>query len=112
MNNVSQSRFFCTECGNENIMVFRTRGHRREAGHLKKLYCIHCKKEVNHAEVSYKNSYSYDDFLEEFECGRFVDGNRIAIKDLKSCKVGGCRYNHDGKCWKANGKRICEEVVN
>lgn len=110
MSNISQSRFFCTECGNENITVFRARGHRRETGHLKKLYCIHCRKEVNHAEITNKNSYSYEDFLEEFECGRFVNGERIAIKDLKSCKKRDCRFNHNGKCWKANGTRICEEV--
>jgi hypothetical protein len=75
--NSSQSRFYCTECGKENIMVFRNRGHRREAGHLKKLYCPYCKTERNCAEVSDKNNYTYDVFLEEFKSGCFVNGERI-----------------------------------
>lgn len=104
--NYSESRFFCTNCGHENIIVFRKRGQRRGAGHLKKLYCIYCKKECNCAEVSYKNNYTYDNFNEEFKLGRFVDGERIAIKDLRSCKYN-CPYNKNGKCWNANNSYNC-----
>jgi hypothetical protein len=108
---ISESRFFCTECGKENIMVFRNRGNRRKTGHLKKLYCIYCKKECNCAEVSYKNSYTYETFKEEFECGRFVNGERVPIDKLKSCNNTDCYLNHNGKCWRANGIRPCEEVM-
>lgn len=75
--NAQQSRFFCTECGKENIMVFRSRGKRREAGHLKKLYCPYCKEERNCAEISYKNNYTYEKFLEEFNNHCFVNGERV-----------------------------------
>lgn len=78
--NSSQSRFFCTNCGNENIMVFRNRGRRRAAGHLKKLYCPYCKSEQNCAEISDKNDYTYEVFLEEFNNGCFVNGERIRKK--------------------------------
>lgn len=45
------SEFYCTECHNKGIPVFRTRGNQRPYQHLKKLYCIHCKKETNHTEI-------------------------------------------------------------
>lgn len=80
--NISQSRFFCTKCGREGIPIIRKQGKIREAGHLKKLYCIYCGEEVNHAEVREIGGYTYEDFKEEFEAGRFIDGAREEIKDL------------------------------
>ena len=44
------SRFFCTKCGREGLPVHRKKGQERKGGHLKKLYCIYCKEEVNHIE--------------------------------------------------------------
>lgn len=43
--------FRCTECGKEGIPISRDQGRQREMGHLKKLYCIYCKKETNHIET-------------------------------------------------------------
>jgi len=110
------SRFFCTYCGNEGIPVVRTAGQQREAGHLKKLYCLHCHKETNHAEVRPYGSYTVEDFQEEFELGRFVDGNKIPVADLLSCSKIDCMYNKDGKCWNSTetydcGHRIRKEVT-
>ena len=31
--NMSQSRFFCTECGNEGLPIMRPKGQMREPGH-------------------------------------------------------------------------------
>lgn len=100
------SRFFCTECGKEGLPVFRNNGQKRKGGHLKKLYCPHCRKELNFVEI--KDSYTIDDFKEEFKLGRFVDGNRTEVKDLKSCKRK-CPFNKDGKCWNSNETEKCEE---
>ena len=48
---IEKSKFFCTQCGNEGIPIIRKKSHLRKKGHLKKLYCIYCKKEINHIEV-------------------------------------------------------------
>ena len=72
----SSSRFFCTACGNEGLSIMRSNGQQREAGHLKKLYCIYCKKEVNHAEIKENGNYTIEDFKREFNSGVFVDGLR------------------------------------
>ena len=41
----------CTECGNL-IVIHRKLSNNKKEGHLKNLYCIKCKKEVNHIELS------------------------------------------------------------
>lgn len=70
------SDFYCTQCGNKGLPVMRRKGKDREPGHLKNLYCIYCKKEVNHAEVRPGGNYTLDDFREEFNLGIFVEGKR------------------------------------
>lgn len=72
------SRMFCCNCGREGVPVTRKSGHYREAGHLKKLYCIYCGKEWNHAEVRPMYSdYNYEDFKLEMEYHNFdEEGNR------------------------------------
>lgn len=105
--NMSQSRFFCTECGNEGIPIMRPVGRQREPGHLKKLYCIHCKKEVNHVEIKETGNYTYEDFKKEYELGRFIDGNRIAIEQLLDCSCDTCPFNINGKCWNSNWSNDC-----
>lgn len=71
---------YCTKCGNRGLDVCRTgKGKTREKGHLKKLWCINCKEEVNHAEIS--NNYTIEMFRYEFEHNNFVDGERIVSVD-------------------------------
>ena len=75
--NVVPSDFYCTQCGTKNIPVFRKTGRMREPGHLKKLYCLKCQKETNHAEVKQNGKYTYEDFLIEYEMGNFtLEGKR------------------------------------
>lgn len=75
--NFMPSKFFCTRCGKEGICLPRKKGSRREGGHLKKIYCVHCKDDVNHAEVSDEGRYTYQMFLEEFNNGVFnTEGKR------------------------------------
>jgi len=105
--NMSQSRFFCTSCGNEGLPIMRPKGQMREPGHLKKLYCIHCKKEINHAEVREVGKYTEKDFRKEFELGRFKDGQRVEAKDLYQCSNLECPFNIEGKCWNGNGSAEC-----
>ena len=81
------SHFYCTQCGNEGIPVQRKQGQERSGGHLKKLYCIYCKEEVNHVEIKENDSYTYEDFREEYELGRFKEGNRENINDVAEVNV-------------------------
>ena len=112
---VTSSRFFCTECGKESLPIMRKKGQRREAGHLKKLYCVNCKKENNHFEVRDIDENGVEEFKKEYELGRFVNGNRTPIKDLMECSCEECKFNINGKCWNSNysyncGHRIMKEV--
>ena len=70
------NKFYCTKCGNEGIPIFRKGNQRREKVHLKKLYCLNCQQETNHAEIA--NGYTYNDFLKEFKEGNFnEEGKRV-----------------------------------
>ena len=80
--NISISEMYCTECGKKGIDIPRKVGKEREAGHLKSLYCINCKKVTNHAEVRPFGKYNKEDFLIEFENGNFKNGERI-VKSYK-----------------------------
>ena len=71
------SEFYCTRCGRKGIPLPRKSGSEREAGHLKKLYCIHCREEINHAECKPFSHYTHDDFLLEYNNNNFDEkGNR------------------------------------
>lgn len=70
--------FYCTQCGGRGIPVHRKYGQFREVGHLKKLYCLACGKETNHAECISASKYDSSMFFEEYESGNFdSEGNRI-----------------------------------
>lgn len=106
---MSTSDFYCTECGNKGIPIARLSYHQREPGHLKKLFCLHCQKETNHAEVRPKGQkYTYENFFEEYSLGRFINGNRIPVSQLPSCKKTDCLYNKHGRCWNSNNSYKCE----
>ena len=78
---------------------------------------MYCKEDVNHAEIRPFGEYNYEDFLMEYELGRFVEGNKFPIAELHSCSCEDCKYNVNGKCWNSNqsydcGHRIEKEVIN
>ena len=76
---VSFNEFYCTQCGKRNFILPRKKGREREPGHLKKIFCPHCRETVNHVEVKqYAQNYTYFDFVAEYEYGNFdTSGNRI-----------------------------------
>ena len=49
--NFTVSDFYCTQCGNKGMPIPRKMAKERNSGHLKKLYCIYCKEDVNHIEI-------------------------------------------------------------
>lgn len=75
---VLDSEFYCCKCGGRGLPIARKAGSEREAGHLKKLYCLKCKAEINHAECRPWTRYSKEDFELEFKYGNFdSEQNRI-----------------------------------
>lgn len=73
-----ESEFYCVACGTRGIPVIRKKGKEREAGHLKKLWCIKCGKEVNHVECKPFTKYCKHDFDLEFNYGNFdSEQNRV-----------------------------------
>ena len=73
------NQFYCTICGNRGFDIPRKENRQKPSGHLKKLYCIHCHRDTNHAEIRDMGKYTYRDFLCEFNNGNFdKDGNRIS----------------------------------
>lgn len=70
--------FYCTCCGRRGIPIGRNMGNLKEKGHLKKLFCVNCNREVNHAEVIENSQYDRLTFIDEFKSGNFDhDGNRL-----------------------------------
>jgi ribosomal protein L33 len=49
MRNFTISKFLCTQCNNETFLP-RKASQQRERNHLKKIYCIKCRDEMNHVE--------------------------------------------------------------
>ena len=43
------SKFLCIQCDSSTFLP-RKLSKKKELGHLKKLYCLKCKEEVNHLE--------------------------------------------------------------
>ena len=104
-----EHNFYCIRCGNKGIPLSRNRGHQHGRFHRKKLYCMTCKEEVNHAEVRpFIMTYTEEDFKEEFELGRFQDGQRCPINELCCCSNSECPFNKNGRCWNANNSAQCK----
>lgn len=61
MRNYKISTFFCVQCNNQ-ISLPRKSSRQRERGHLKKIYCVKCKTEVNHSE---QREFDWEDFKDE-----------------------------------------------
>ena len=59
--------FFCIKCGNKGIPLSRKQGHQHGRFHKKKLWCVHCREEVNHIEC--KTFDEVETFKENFKKG-------------------------------------------
>ena len=63
-----EDEFYCTQCGGrQQFRIPRPVNQARATGHLKKMYCFNCNKEVNFVECKpYAVKYNHNDFLLEF----------------------------------------------
>ena len=84
-NLITDNEFYCVFCHNKGLPIVRRKGAEREAGHLKKIFCLTCQKETNHCECRPWSGYTYEDFLIECEYNNFDEnGNRkIPYGELK-----------------------------
>lgn len=55
--------------------------HKHSDKHRKKLYCIHCRQEVNHYEC--KTEKDIADFKAAFERGDFIEEAKISLEECK-----------------------------
>ena len=85
------SEFYCTKCGNRGIDLVRNK-NQREAGHLKKLYCLHCQEQKNFVEIRPASNYTYDDFLMELHHGNFTEDGKRRVASYKQFEA----YVYDG----------------
>lgn len=74
--------FRCINCGKAGIPLARRSGHQHSKFHRKKLYCIHCKTEINHVEI--KNEEELYDFLNDWEDGVYYEE---AQNSLVACGI-------------------------
>ena len=79
-------RFFCIKCGNEGIPIHRKHGHQHSRFHRKKLYCPHCKIEVNHIEC--KCDEDVYDFKLDFEEGVYDDEVEESFSGIRASGLG------------------------
>lgn len=86
MSNMTLSDMYCTQCGRKNIPIPRNKGRERECGHLKKMYCIYCRKQTNMVEVrGFGTGYTKEDFEVEFNFHNFTkEGLRkLSLSEFK-----------------------------
>ena len=74
--------FYCLQCGNRGIPLARKESSRKEKFHRKKLFCIHCKEEVNHIEC--RNELEIEEFIENFRNGVYIDEAKDSISHVRA----------------------------
>ncbi|MBR6516760.1 MAG: hypothetical protein IKT40_07855 [Bacilli bacterium] len=76
--------YYCTNCGHEVIPISRKKSKTRKDGHLKKMYCPHCKEYQNTYQCS--SPEEHDKFIEKFKNGEFkelVEQTRLLLEEKK-----------------------------
>lgn len=76
--------FYCINCGNKGIPLFRQTGHKHKKMHRKKLYCIYCKEEINHIEC--KSLEEIEEFKKNFENGVYQNEAEESLASLRNTR--------------------------
>ena len=64
-----QHDFYCMNCGEKVFTIPRKVNHKHAKHHRKKLWCWHCKQEVNCIEC--KNDQEVKEFKDNFLAGKY-----------------------------------------
>lgn len=83
--NYQTHRFFCLHCGQEGVPLARKQGHKHGKFHRKKLYCYHCKMDVNHIEC--KSDEETYEFKINFENGEYVDEAEESLANVRFTRI-------------------------
>jgi hypothetical protein len=78
--------FYCLNCGNKGIPIMRKEGWQHGRMHRKKLYCLHCREEVNHIEC--KTYADVIEFRENFENGVYKNEAEESLSFMRGARVG------------------------
>jgi hypothetical protein len=77
--------FYCLACGHKTLPVHRKQGKMHGAFHRKRLWCYHCKQEINCVEV--RNDEEKEIFMEAFNNGEYQEE---AAESLCACRPSCC----------------------
>lgn len=69
--------FYCLNCGRRGIPIQRSLNHLKGKNHRKKLYCMYCKTEVNHIEIT--TPAELTKFQNDFKSGVYEDEAKASI---------------------------------
>nr|DAJ96756.1 MAG TPA: RNA-binding protein [Caudoviricetes sp.] len=86
MANYVLNDFYCIKCGQKNFSIPRKDGKMHEKFHRKRLYCYHCKEEINCVEC--KNEEEVRIFKEQFERGGFKDEAEESLAYSRNARLG------------------------
>ena len=82
----NEHSFYCIKCGNKGIPIMRRRSFQHKKMHRKKLYCLHCKEEVNHIEC--KTLEDVETFKINFENGVYINEAEESISHVRDSRSG------------------------
>lgn len=80
-----EHNFYCIKCGNKGIPLMRGQSCQHEKMHRKKLYCLHCKEEVNHIEC--KTDEEVEIFKLNFKNGVYTNEAEESISYVRSSRI-------------------------
>ena len=92
----TEHNFYCIKCGNKGIPLMRRQSLQHEKMHRKKLYCLHCKEEVNHIEC--KNAEDVEIFKINFENGVYINEVEESLAYLRSSGFGQINLGAGANC--------------
>lgn len=74
----NEHTFWCINCGNQALPLLRPNSRTHEKFHRKKLYCYHCKQDINCIEC--KNDLEVQEFKEQFQNGDFKEEAQSSLQ--------------------------------
>lgn len=81
----TEHNFYCMKCGRKGIPLARRQSFQHEKMHRKKLYCLHCKEEVNHVEC--KDSEEVETFKLNFKNGVYINEAEESISHVRNSSL-------------------------
>lgn len=74
--------FYCLQCANKTIPVARKLSQRRERFHRKKLWCPHCKTEINCIEITTQEEK--EKFMEAYKNGEYKEEAEESLHNVRN----------------------------